>query len=99
MTRVAGGDVQVMTRSREPRVSPLFEIERAVQERAKQAALDMDAPDGPARLRLLIDQEVGRWTDDFKRGRREFDIADPEVVADRAWRNLAGYGPLAPLLG
>ena len=27
-----------------------------------------------------------------------FDLADPELVAERAFRNLAGYGPLEPLL-
>ena len=86
------------TRDREPRVSPLLEVERAVQERAKLASLDMDAQDGPARLRLLIDQEVARWSDDFKRGKRDYDLADPELVANRAWRNLTGYGPLASLL-
>ena len=39
-----------------------------------------------------------RWSDDFRRGRRDFDLADPDVVAERAFRNLAGYGPLEPLL-
>ena len=98
MTRVAGGGVQVLTRGAEPRTSPLIEIERAVQERAKQIALDMDAPDGPLRLRGLVEHEVARWSEEFKRGRREYDLADPELVADRAWRNLTGYGPLTSLL-
>ena len=39
-----------------------------------------------------------RWSDEFRRGRRDFDLAEPDVVAERAFRNLAGYGPLAPLL-
>ena len=78
--------------------SPLAEVERAVQERAKLIALDMGGTDGPLRLRTLVDEEVARWTEDYKRGRREFDLADPETVAERAWRNLAGYGPLEPLL-
>jgi pilus assembly protein CpaF len=78
--------------------SPLVEVERAVQERAKAASLDMRAPDGPARLRELIQLEVDRWNEDFKRGRREYELADPDLVAERAWRNLAGYGPLEPLL-
>jgi hypothetical protein len=78
--------------------SPLAEVERAVQERAKLVALDMGGPDGSARLRALVDDEVSRWTQDYKRGRRDFDLADPDVVAERAWRNLAGYGPLEPLL-
>ncbi|MPZ89908.1 MAG: hypothetical protein GEU81_18040, partial [Nitriliruptorales bacterium] len=33
-----------------------------------------------------------------KRGMRPFDLADPGSVAERAFRNLAGYGPLEPLL-
>ena len=78
--------------------SPLQSVERAVQERAKATALDMTKDHGAARLRQLIDDEVSRWTDDFKRGLRPFDLADPELVAERAFRNLAGYGPLEPLL-
>jgi pilus assembly protein CpaF len=78
--------------------SPLVEVERAVQERAKALSLDMRGPDGPTRLRELIQVEVDRWNDEFKRGRREYELADPVLVAERAWRNLAGYGPLEPLL-
>jgi pilus assembly protein CpaF len=78
--------------------SPLAAVERAVQEQAKLVALDMGGPDGLAKLRALVDDEVSRWTQDYKRGRRDFDLADPEMVAERAWRNLAGYGPLEPLL-
>ena len=78
--------------------SPLVEVERAVQERAKAASLDMRVPEGPACLRELIQLEVDRWNEDFKRGRREYELADPDLVAERAWRNLAGYGPLEPLL-
>ncbi|HEV7888246.1 MAG TPA: ATPase, T2SS/T4P/T4SS family [Acidimicrobiales bacterium] len=74
-------------------VAPLMEIERAVQARAKDAA---DA--SPAGLRALIDDEVARWCDDFKRGLRPVDLPDPALVAERAFRNLAGYGPLEPLL-
>ena len=78
--------------------SPLVEVEHAVQERAKLVALDMGGPEGATRLRALVDDEVKRWTDDYKRGWRDFDLADPDVLAERAWRNLVGYGPLEPLL-
>ena len=78
--------------------SPLAHVERAVQERAKDISLDMSGAEGGPKLRALIDDEVARWSDDFKRGRRDFDLADPELVAERAYRNLAGYGPLEPLL-
>ncbi|HUR22356.1 MAG TPA: ATPase, T2SS/T4P/T4SS family [Acidimicrobiales bacterium] len=79
-------------------VSPLVEVEQAVQARAKEVALDMAAADGRARLRDLVDQEVARWSQEYKRGLRSFDIADPGLVAERAFRNVAGYGPLEPLL-
>jgi pilus assembly protein CpaF len=78
--------------------SPLAEIERRVQARAKEIALDMAAPGGDGKLRALIDDEVARWSEEFRRGRRDFDLAEPDVVAERAYRNLAGHGPLAPLL-
>ena len=79
-------------------VSPLLEVERAVQERAKAVSLDMAAPEAAARLRHIVDEEVARWSDDYKRGLRTVDIADSDVVAERAYRNVAGYGPLEPLL-
>jgi pilus assembly protein CpaF len=78
--------------------SPLVEIEHAVQERAKQVALELAAPGGDVLLRSLIDDELARWADDFRRGRRSYDIADPAAVAARAFRNIARYGPLTPLL-
>ena len=78
--------------------SPLVEVEQAVQARAKNLALDMSSPQGRARLRGLIDEEVSGWSEDYKRGLRAVDLLDPQLVADRAFRNLAGYGPLEPLL-
>jgi pilus assembly protein CpaF len=86
--RTRGGD----------RVSPLAEIEQRVLARAKEISLDAGAAEGRARLRALIAEEVTSWTIDFKRGRRPHDLADPEATAERAFRNLAGYGPLEPLL-
>jgi pilus assembly protein CpaF len=53
---------------------------------------------GTTRLRTLIEDEVRRWSDDHKRGLRPYDLPDPELVVERAFRNLAGYGPLQPLL-
>jgi pilus assembly protein CpaF len=79
-------------------LSPLQEIERRVQRRAKEIALDMSAGEGRNELRVLIDDEVAAWSADFRRGARSFDLAEPEVVAERVYRNLAGYGPLEPLL-
>ena len=82
----------------EPWISPLVEVERAAQERAKATSLDLATDGGPEQLRSLIEQEVARWSEDYKRGLRAFDLADPVTVAERAFRNLAGYGPLEALL-
>lgn len=79
-------------------LSPLAEIERLVQMRAKDRAFDLRQPDGVAALRALIDDEIAAWRSDYQRGGRPFDLTDPATVADRAFRNLAGYGPLEPLL-
>ena len=79
-------------------LSPIQEIERRVQRRAKEISLDMAGGDGKEKLRALIDDEVEAWSADHKRGLRAFDLADPDQVADRAYRNLVGYGPLEPLL-
>jgi pilus assembly protein CpaF len=79
-------------------LSPLAEIERTVQERAKDITLEMAGPGGEAKLRDLIADEVARWNDDFRRGRRAHDLPAPELVVERAFRNLARYGPLSPLL-
>ncbi len=79
-------------------VSPLREIERAVQERAKSAGLDMAEPDAIEKLRALLVDEVSDWRAQFRRGQRLQDVADPEGAVERALRNLAGYGPLQPLL-
>jgi len=81
-----------------PTMTPLAEIEQLVQERAKQEAIDLDTADARAALAALVDQEVQGWNDAFRRGLRDLPLADPELVIERAMRNLAGYGPLAPLL-
>lgn len=78
--------------------SPLELIEQSVQARAQTARLDMTDPDAASRLRALIDDEIREWAVDHAHGRRTLPLADPESVADRAFRNLAGYGPLDPLL-
>ena len=77
-------------------LSPLEEIEHMVQERARELSLDTDRE--PDALRSLVVDTVNQWSVDFKRGVRSFDLSDPEAVAERAVRNLTGYGPLAPLL-
>lgn len=81
-----------------PAVTPLAEIEQLVQTRAKQEAVDLDTADARAALAALVDDEVTRWNDAYRRGLRDLPLADPDLVVERAMRNLAGYGPLAPLL-
>lgn len=78
--------------------SPLEEIEQLVQQRAKVLSLDMADTAATDQLAALIADEVDRWSDDHRRGLRPFDLGDPSGVADRVQRNLAGYGPLEPLL-
>jgi pilus assembly protein CpaF len=78
--------------------SPLAEIEMAVHELAKDLSIDPSRVDGDERLGQLVDDEVQRWNLDFKRGLREHELADPDLVSERIRRNLLGYGPLEPLL-
>lgn len=78
--------------------SPLEEIEHLVQSRASTLALDVDSPDGESRLLELIHDAVGRWSKDHSRGQRPYDLHDPQGVVQRAFRNLARYGPLTDLL-
>ena len=78
--------------------SPLAEIEGRVQASAKDLALDLRTESDHAVLRRLIDGEITDWRSEFRRGLRSHDLSSPEVVADRVLRNLAGYGPLDPLL-
>ncbi len=79
-------------------IDPLEEIERNVQARAKHASIDMAAPDAIDRLHDLVRDEIATWQLDFRRGTRPFDLLEPELLGERAIRNLAGYGPLGPLL-
>lgn len=80
------------------RLSPLQEIERSVQLRANALALDVDSPDGESRLLDLIHDAVLQWSDDHSRGHRPYELPDPDGVTERAFRNLARYGPLTELL-
>ncbi|MEO0492158.1 MAG: ATPase, T2SS/T4P/T4SS family [Actinomycetota bacterium] len=78
--------------------TPLAEIEQTVQQRAKDEALDLDAAGTQTTLRVLVDEEITRWNDDFRLGLRPYPLADAALVGERAMRNLTGYGPLGPLL-
>jgi pilus assembly protein CpaF len=93
-----GGDVRAADGEATSDISPLVTIERRVQARAKELALDMGDPRGDDALRSLIADEIEQWGDDHARGLRPLALAGPELVAERAFRNLARYGPLTPLL-
>ena len=79
-------------------LSPLVEVERRVQERAKDLALDLETAEGARGLRALLNEQIVQWNDDHKRGLRPYALADTAHLAERAYRNLAGYGPLTELL-
>jgi pilus assembly protein CpaF len=81
-----------------PEVSPLHEVERRVQRRAKDEAIDLAVDGASVALRALIDHEITTWNEAVARGQAGVGIADPTVASERAFRNLVGYGPLAPLL-
>jgi pilus assembly protein CpaF len=78
--------------------SPLREIERAAQDQAQAAHLDMSSSNASDQLRRLLVAEAERWREEYRKGRRPLDIADPDTAVERALRNLTGYGPLEPLL-
>ena len=78
--------------------TPLAEIETRVQQRAKDEALDLGAVESTNALALLVDDEIRTWNDDHRRGIRPYPLSDTDLVAERALRNLTGYGPLGPLL-
>ncbi len=78
--------------------TPLSEIEQVVQARAREISVSLDDDTAAGLLRRLVDEEITGWNDDFKRGIRPFAVTDPEILAERAMRNLTGYGPLGPLL-
>ena len=80
-------------------VSPLREIEREVQQRAKDRAIDVGTPPGREAIATLVHEAIARWNIDHQRGLRAVAIADPAALSDRLLRNVAGYGPLDPLLG
>lgn len=78
--------------------SPLQQVELEVQARAALARVDVDAPDGEALLRRLIAEVIDERVDAHRRGRRDDAVPDPDGLAERAFRNLARYGPLTDLL-
>jgi len=77
--------------------TPLAELEDAVRLAAERQSVRIDGPGSTSDIRVLVDRELDRWADEHRQGHRRA-IADPERLAERALRNLVGYGPLTPLL-
>jgi pilus assembly protein CpaF len=78
--------------------SPLETIERRAQNRAKSEKLDVALVSAQKRLREILNDEAKQWSAEFRRGARTYDIGDIESLTERAFRDIAGYGPLQPLL-
>lgn len=78
--------------------SPLEQIEHEVQLRATRSTIDVDTDDGARELRALIGEVVADRIDEHRRGQRTHGLSDPDGIAERAFRNLARYGPLTELL-
>jgi pilus assembly protein CpaF len=81
-----------------PTHSPLVELEARVQARAEHEELDLDEEAARGRLAELVEDELDGWEQDARSGRREQPPSGRRELADRAVRNLTGYGPLGPLL-
>jgi pilus assembly protein CpaF len=79
-------------------LSPLAEIEAFVQRAAKDRGIDPASAQGADELATLVDHAIEVWQAEHRRGTRPRAIADPARLAERARRNLVGYGPLEPLL-
>ncbi len=78
--------------------TPLAEIESKVQARAASEVLDPGDDDNARALAVLVDDEIRRWNDEHRRGLRPHPLTDTTRIAERALRNLSGFGPLGPLL-
>ncbi len=68
------------------------------RKQAKHQVVDLDTTDGRATLRELVRRQITQWNEDHKRGLRPMSLVDVTHLADRAYRNLAEYGPLTALL-
>ncbi len=78
--------------------SPLIEIERQTLEAANAQSISPDQETSEAQLRAITSELVQQWRDDYRRGLRSVDLTEPDLVIDRAMRNLTGYGPLESLI-
>ncbi|HKY16771.1 MAG TPA: ATPase, T2SS/T4P/T4SS family [Microthrixaceae bacterium] len=79
-------------------VAPLVAIERLVQQQASSLPADLEPDEHDRELRTLIEAEIDRWQADSRRGLRPFEVADPETLGSRVFRNIARFGPLTSLL-
>ena len=78
--------------------SPLIELEQMTLEVANDRNISPDSETGKEQLRSITAELVEQWRADFRRGIRNVDLTEPEVIIERAIRNLTGYGPLESLI-
>ena len=78
--------------------SPLIEIERMTLEVANDRNISPSADRSQEQLRLIATELVEQWRADYRRGIRSIDLTEPDLIIDRALRNLTGYGPLESLI-
>ncbi|MEL7206980.1 MAG: ATPase, T2SS/T4P/T4SS family [Actinomycetota bacterium] len=74
--------------------SPLQQLEDSVRASAEGSSIALDSADGRRQIRDLIDAELAGWSQGGSTGA----VPDQTALAERALRNLVGYGPLGPLL-
>ncbi len=79
-------------------VSPLIEIERMTLEVANDRNISVGEDRGQDTLRSIATELVEQWRADYRRGIRSIDLTEPDLIIDRAMRNLTGYGPLESLI-
>ena len=79
-------------------IAPLGEIERLALDAANEADLNVGQEETVGALRGIVHGLIADWRADHRRGLRSVDITEPDSVAERAMRNLIGYGPLTSLL-
>lgn len=81
-----------------PTLSPLEEIERRTLEVANERNISTTGDETEETIRAIVTELVNQWRADYRRGVLPIDLAEPELVIERALANLTGYGPLTEIL-
>jgi len=86
------------TSERQGPVSPLEEIERRALEVANERNISTAGDETVGAIHSIVTELVDQWRADYRRGVLHLDLAEPELVIERALQNLTGYGPLTEIL-